>query len=96
MTKLDGFTELILQRERTLFILHGWRQAGNGEVGSNYVKQAYSLSMALDDLNANAGVADDDNVATDAFIVLEEDGSPVVHVEVRSLLQLLRQEEVDF
>lgn len=85
--EIDAFTQLALERRRTLFMFYGYRNA-NGEQGGAYFKQAYSLSQALADLEANAGVADEGGyLVRDAFV--EEDGEgATLHVELISLAQI--------
>jgi hypothetical protein len=77
----DPFTRLRLEAGRTLFWLHGWRRP-DGSVGSDYAKQAQSLSEAIADLEANECCADVGGYfVSDAFVVMEE-GEPEVHVEL--------------
>jgi hypothetical protein len=81
---MDAFHQLIRERERTMFVFYGFLWTEDGEVGGNYLKQAYSLGEALADLEANKGVADVGGYwVKDAFIQMEN-GDPIVHVELSS------------
>ncbi len=51
---MDAFAELVLDRERTLFMFYGYRNR-DGKQGRGYFKIAHSLSDARGDLEANEG-----------------------------------------
>jgi hypothetical protein len=88
MTGIDAFDQLALEHERTLFMFYGFRTA-DGRQGGPYFKLAHSLSEALADLHANAGVADEGGyLVRDAFLEAGED-EPVLHVELVSMLDLV-------
>ena len=77
----DPFTRLRLEAGRTLFWLHGWRRP-DGSVGTDYSRQAQSLSEAIADLEANECCADVGGYfISDVFVVMEG-GEPEVHVEL--------------
>ena len=40
----DAFTQLVVEKERTLFMFYGFRLAATGEVSGGYFKQAHSLN----------------------------------------------------
>jgi hypothetical protein len=83
MAGIDAFDQLVLEHERTLFMFYGYREA-DGRQGRGYFKLAQSLSEALTDLEANAGVADEGGyLVKDAFLEAGEDGH-VIHVELVS------------
>lgn len=79
--ELDPFTRLRLEAGWTVFWLHGWRRP-DGSVGTDYSKQAQSLSEAIADLEADECSADVGGYyVSDAFVVMEN-GEPEVHVEL--------------
>lgn len=43
----DPFTRLAFERERTQYVLHGYRFEETGETGGFYYKQAHSLREAM-------------------------------------------------
>jgi len=88
MAGIDAFDQLVLEHERTLFMFYGYREA-DGRQGRGYFKLAQSLSEALTDLEANAGVADEGGyLVKDAFLEAGEDGH-VIHVELVSVREIL-------
>jgi hypothetical protein len=90
--EINPFNRLQLEHERTLFVFYGYRKA-DGSQGHGYFKLAHSLSKALDDLHANEDVADEGHyLVRDAFLEMDDDGSPVLHVELVSISQLVEGE----
>lgn len=89
----DPFIRLAIEHERTLFVFHGWREAEDGEIGSNYFKLAYSLRSALADLEANTAVEIEDEggyLVRDAFVERDdESGDPIVHVQLVSVRDII-------
>jgi hypothetical protein len=75
-------------------MFYGYRGT-DGSVGGPYFKQANSLSEALRDLIANPGVDTENELGylvRDAFVEIDEDdGDPVIHVELVSLRQILEE-----
>jgi len=85
---IDAFTQLALERKRTLFMFYGYRGA-DGKQGGGYFKLANSLSEALADLEANPGVADEGRyLVQDAFLE-EDDEGDTIHVELVSVAQIV-------
>lgn len=74
---------LALERKRMMFAFYGARNADRS-TGGVYFKQAHSLKEAMDDMEANDGIAGGPYLVVDAFI--EEDGEGgTLHVEVVEL-----------
>lgn len=85
---MNAFSQLQLEKERTLFMFYGYRMAATGGVGGGYFKLANSLNEALSDLSTNEGIADEGGyLVRDAFLVME-DGDPSVHVELISVNEI--------
>jgi hypothetical protein len=82
MNELDAFSRLAAESQRTDFMFYGYRMAEDGRIGPPYFKLAHSLSEALADLKGNPGVASDVYFIEDAFVTLDEDGMPTVHVQL--------------
>ncbi|MGC2374246.1 MAG: hypothetical protein WA484_10265 [Solirubrobacteraceae bacterium] len=75
--EINAFDQLVLEKERTLFMFYGFRRSRDGSPGAGYFKLAYSLSEALADLVGNPGVANlGGYLVNDAFIEVDEDGEP--------------------
>jgi hypothetical protein len=93
MNEIDAFDRLQLERERTVFTFYGYRMA-DGRQGRGYFKLAHSLAEALTDLHANTGVADEGGyLIKDAFLEMDAGLTPVLHVELISLREILAGEE---
>lgn len=86
MTEANPLDRLALEKRRTLFLLYGWLDLDGNRGETAYFKQAYSLQMALDDMQANAGVLDTEYRVVDVIVVEEEDGTDfALHVELEAL-----------
>jgi hypothetical protein len=85
---INAFTQLALERRRTGFTFYGFRMA-DGKPGGAYHKLAHSLSEAVADLEANAGIADEGGyLVRDAFLEEDDDGGDL-HVELVSIAQIV-------
>jgi hypothetical protein len=89
---IDPFSQLVLERRRTLFMFYGFRSV-NGKREGAYFKHAHSLGEALADLEGNAGIADEGGyLVRDAFVEdVEDDGGAILHVELISTMQILEE-----
>jgi hypothetical protein len=83
--EMDAFTRLELETQRTVYLFYGFIEAGTGQRGKGYFKQAHSLGEAMADLVSNAGVDAAESqagyVVRDAVVIVDENGAHV-HVEL--------------
>ena len=92
MSGMSAFDELQFEHERTLFFLYGARSARTGAASRPYFKLANSLGEAIADLEANPGIMDEGPfLVRDAFVQLDDDGAPVVHVELVPMQRIVEE-----